>query len=411
LFIAFVIRAAGIFMVSHTISSDEKDYLQLAHSIRMEQSYSSDGSPTAYRPPGYPAFIAVLMSIIPSATFVLIVQALLETLLCLLLYRTGTAAGGAAVGFTAMCIWAFFPSSILMPGLMMSETVLTVILFGALSAMLMMPKRMVLTGLLVGAGVLIKPQMAVPAAALTVWLAFRGEWKRSMLFAGTVLVLITPWLVRNAAVFGEPLLTTNGGVNFWIGNNPEANGSYRIPSNDPLDTIAGETARSDAGYRLGLEFIAAHPADALVLTGKKFAYLFSSQHYLVLMLQNSIMEGTSYRTAVRELPLRTLIMMNLPFVSIVLFACAGYFFIGKGDRSVRTMLAVLVVVWTGVHLVYFGAARFLYPLLPVLTLFAAAGFHHRRQFGSLLPNERVGAAAAALLFLSVLTAELFLTFR
>ena len=42
-------------------------------------------------------------------------------------------------------------------------------------------------------------------------------------------------LARNWTVSGEPILiSTNGGINFFIGNNPTADGTFRIPSDSGL---------------------------------------------------------------------------------------------------------------------------------------------------------------------------------
>lgn len=48
-----------------------------------------------------------------------------------------------------------------------------------------------------------------------------------------ILCAITPWMIRNYVVFGKPQLTTNGGINFWIGNNDQANGSYKFTHEPP----------------------------------------------------------------------------------------------------------------------------------------------------------------------------------
>src|SRR5260370_18163777 len=56
-----------------------------------------------------------------------------------------------------------------------------------------------------------------------------------------MLIVILPWSARNYALFGEPVaISTSGGINLWIGNNPTVtglSGSYR----DPPDWRPGES--------------------------------------------------------------------------------------------------------------------------------------------------------------------------
>ena len=50
--------------------------------------------------------------------------------------------------------------------------------------------------------------------------------------AAAIAATIAPWSIRNNAVFGEfVLLSTNGGPNLWMGNNPDSTGFYMpLPS-------------------------------------------------------------------------------------------------------------------------------------------------------------------------------------
>jgi hypothetical protein len=77
--------------------------------------------------------------------------------------------------------------------------------------------------------------LAVPPAAA--WIMWRGDpavpgrWRRtaSALFLGGVCLPVAAVALRNLAVSGEPvLISSNGGINFYIGNNPDYDVTVRI---------------------------------------------------------------------------------------------------------------------------------------------------------------------------------------
>lgn len=408
--LAFALRIAFIAAPVRELSSDEIEYFQLARSIIVEHSYSINSVPTAYRAPAYPAFIAVLLAAIPSVTFVLIIQALLETITGLLLYRIGSALMDQRAGLTAMSIWAFLPSSILMPGLLLSESLFTTVLTGIVYLCCVAPRRSLLLGLLFGISIMIKPQMAAVTAAWSVWTLLQRNWKRSIIVIGVAAVVATPWIIRNSMVIGEPAVSTNGGVNFWIGNNPDANGSYKIPKHDPLSSIADELERSKEGYRLGAEFIADHPVDAAVLAGRKAAYLWSSQQYLYMMKYRGIDRNIPYREQVHHIPAVAVIIMNLPYVLMILFGIIGFFVLPESSTGIRRSMLLLILVWMILHMIYFGMARFNYPLLPLFAIASSAGYHYRQQVRSLALHQRLLAVFLCGMFLLVLIAEFLITY-
>jgi 4-amino-4-deoxy-L-arabinose transferase-like glycosyltransferase len=410
LFLAFTIRIAAIAVSDHTLTSDEVDYLQLAESIRLTQSYALDSIPTAYRPPGYPVFIAGIMAVIPSVTLVLCIQALLETITCFLLYRLGSTVLNQSAGLTAMSIWAFLPGSILMPGLLLSESLFTTLLIGILTLWTSAPRWNLFGGILLGIGILIKPQFVLLAALWIMWRLFNKQWRDALTVALLAGIILAPWIIRNGMVFGEPAITTSGGVNFWIGNNPEANGSYHIPSVNPLNAIHNEIERSNEGYKLGMAFIAAEPMKTIMLAGKKIAYLWSSQHYLVMLSQDGIDPEIRIREQVRRLSPVSLIVMNLPFLLMIVLGIAGFFFLPAGQASFRRLIIALILVWTAVHIGYFGAARFSYPLYPLFALTASMVIHRQRSFASLPRRSHRMMALLSGMFILIMTADLLSIF-
>jgi tetratricopeptide (TPR) repeat protein len=78
------------------------------------------------------------------------------------------------------------------------------------------------------------------AGALLARRATRQRWLQAGAFAAGLALAIAPATLRNLAVAGEPvLISSHGGLNFYIGNNAEADGTYHaVPGITP--NISGQ---------------------------------------------------------------------------------------------------------------------------------------------------------------------------
>lgn len=151
-----------------------------------------------------------------------------------------------------------------------------------------------LTGLTFGVQALNRPNVVIPVAAMVVLLCARRHLRGASALSIGLLVALLPLMVRNYAVAGDwSPVSSHGGLNFYIGNNELADGTYR-----PVPGITGdvtgqqvdarrvaETATGrpleDADvsayfYGLGWTWIRLHPGAALALLGRKVALLFNA---------------------------------------------------------------------------------------------------------------------------------------
>jgi tetratricopeptide (TPR) repeat protein len=135
----------------------------------------------------------------------------------------------------------------------------------------------------------------VPVLALLLWAraGLREGLKPAAAFAAGCVLALAPVTARNWAVSGEPVLvSSHGGLNFYIGNRAEADGTYRrIPGITPdiagqsrdarsvAETATGRslTSREVSGYftARALEWMRAHPGRSAALFLRKLAYLLS----------------------------------------------------------------------------------------------------------------------------------------
>jgi tetratricopeptide (TPR) repeat protein len=152
-----------------------------------------------------------------------------------------------------------------------------------------------LAGLAFGLQTCNRPNVAVPAILIALLLAGTRRWRAAAVFACGVLLALTPVTVRNIVVAGywSPATSSHGGLNFYIGNNRQADGTYRpVPGITPDIKGQQEDARrvaekavghalddgrvSDYFYGLAWSWIREHPVAAARLLSRKFSLMFSA---------------------------------------------------------------------------------------------------------------------------------------
>ncbi|MDD3643274.1 MAG: hypothetical protein PHQ19_07435 [Candidatus Krumholzibacteria bacterium] len=266
-------------------------------------------------------------------------------------------------------------------------------------------------GMLIGAGALGRPNLFLLLAPLvTIWLFLRaggarGGGRRALRLAlpcaAGITLMIAPPALYNAARTGRFVpVTAHGGINFYIGNGPGANGLYRPPEGMRED-MRGliEDARAAAGAASGRDLDAAEvsaywsrragvrilidPAGWLRLLGRKFLLYWNGTEY------GDILDCAAFAEQVpvlRLLPFPFAVISPLAFAGIVLLVLRGR------DRSLVAIF--LSASLASVMLFYFNS-RYRMPSLPLLTV--SAGVLLAWTFGAARRRDwkRLVAAAAA----------------
>lgn len=156
------------------------------------------------------------------------------------------------------------------------------------------PPYFALSGLVFGIETLNRPNALIPALVIVALLAATRRFRSAIVMAAGLALALTPLAVRNAAVAGDwSLASSHGGLNFYIGNNSNASGTYHsvpgITANmqgqrDDARRVAEAAAgrKLDDGdvsayfYGLGWSWIRLHPSDAARLFGRKLLLVFNA---------------------------------------------------------------------------------------------------------------------------------------
>jgi len=360
-----------------------------------------------FRPPAYPFFLAALYALTDGSPLgARALQMGLGLINVWLAFRLGGALFGRAIGRIAAaglaCTWTmiYFEGELLEPVL-----VITLLLGSGLLWLRWWHRggwvASVGGGVLLGLSALARPNALVLVPVVWLWALWSlrrrhlPERMRPVLLGLPlgVLLAIAPATIRNYVVAGDfVLITSNGGVNLYIGNNAEAD-SYtaRIPILHELAAVQGWTCFDQPAIVRGVERLEGRP-----LRASEVSDFFAARAFDFAMAEPGAVAALAAKKAVlfwgplevannRELELvreTSLVLRWLPgFPFVLSLALLGalllVFDLRRGPRDARFDLAVLlgglVLAWFASHLPFFVAGRYRAPLVPLLWLFAAYG--------------------------------------
>ena len=208
--------------------SDAAHYHRLAADLSRGTGFVNEaGAPTAWRPPGYPAFLAAVYSVFGvSVRAAALTQAALGGLTVVLLAVFGALVLGRREALTAGLLAAVYPGLFWLPRVLLSENLSLFLAMAVLcaAAMLLRAGRLRWAGacgVLLGMSALVRGANLLVAAVLLAGMAL-AAWRHgrdirrlaascALVCAGIALVLL-PWTARNYRVFHRlvPVATQDG---------------------------------------------------------------------------------------------------------------------------------------------------------------------------------------------------------
>jgi tetratricopeptide (TPR) repeat protein len=385
------------------------------------------GREVFYQAPLYPYFLGVVYQLAGHDVMaVRLVQSLLGSLSCVLIAHAAFRLFGRRTAIAAGAIAAFYPASIFFDGLLQKTA-----LDGFLTSLALWLVSGILTrsstasswfalGAVMGALSLTRENALVLVVVLLLWALFPvsaavqrprslGRASRAAALILGLAVLLVPVAIRNAMVGGGFYLTTSQfGPNLYLGNNPRTDGtagslitgrgSAEYERRDAIEIAERATGRpltpaEVSGYWTDqtLMFIRAQPGRWLRLMGRKAALLWNSYEAFDTESQESHAEWSA--------PLRAFGWVG-HFGVLVPLAAFGLLATWN-DRRRLVVVYALVAVYAASVVLFFIYARYRYPLVPFLIVFAAAGLVRAADF---VRTRSRPALAAALVTLAAVAA-------
>jgi 4-amino-4-deoxy-L-arabinose transferase-like glycosyltransferase len=373
--LALSLRLMAIAMMSSESKHLEHDayrYNQIAKSILIGEGFSKNGKPIAWRGPVYPYFLAIIYKIFGlNVDIVRIIQAVLASLLCLVVYKIGLLVFSETVGLGAAFFCAIYQPFIKYlywggPAYLYTETLFMLLIALSIWALLIYSrnqtlKNMFLAALALAVAALIKPTVLIffPLLGLWIWHLKRFSFLKTIRDFLFILILFfivaLPWTIRNYLVFGEFIFISNeGGDVFLKGNHPLASGGVvwvksELEKNPENFRRYSETYIKNAKYKEGLHYLFSNP--------KRIPYLMFKK---IIVNWNVFGEDGLY---------------NFYYGLALFFGIIGIAF-SLREIDTNSLLLLSMLFWVSlIALIFFGEPRYRYPAEPYLIIFAVYGIY------------------------------------
>ena len=359
-----------------------------------------------YQAPLYPYFLAVVYKAFgDSAAMLRFIQAIIGSGSCMLLAAAGIALFGD-YGAIAGVLLAIYPPAIFLDGLLEKSVLvsfLTIALLYLVSAR-HIRFREFLAGIMLGLLSLTRENALLLAVPVLLWFAIgdRQRWPAAAAFVGGCALVLLPIGARNQAIGGEFHLTTSQfGPNFYIGNHAGARGFYEplVPGHGSAADERDDAARlamevsgrtlspgevSAFWTQRALEFIRAQPGAWLGQLARKLALTYNALEIADTESQDVYAEWSSVLRALAPFGFGVVLCLAAFGVCMTIDAWRRLWF-----------LYAIALTYTFSIVVFYVFARYRFPLVPVLLLFAAGGIAAWRDPAA-RPRRRWAFAALVL---------------
>ncbi|UCD18183.1 MAG: tetratricopeptide repeat protein, partial [Candidatus Zixiibacteriota bacterium] len=355
-----------------------------------------------FRGPLYPYLLAFLLKITGGSLFwIRLLQAVIGSGSAVLIFLLGGRMFSLQVGLIAGLAYAaygtiiFYETMLLIPVLFIFLNLLAVFLLLRFEGSENW-RHWLLAGLMVGLSAIARPNILLLAPIFMLWMYFTfGKIKahKRLVYAGIYLVgILIPVFsvtVRNYAVTGEAvLISSQGGVNLYIGNNPDTEGLTMLMPEVALDeslpwteftAATRKAAEREVGHPLtaaeesafwtgkALRFIISNPGRFITITFKKTVYF-------LLGFENSDQTDIYYSRTFSSL-LSILLWkspISFPFGLVLPMAAVGMILCWRRRREL-TLFYLFIVGYIPTVVLFLVTARHRLPVVPFLLLFAGAG--------------------------------------
>lgn len=305
-------------------------------------------------------------------------------------YLIGLKMFGRKVGIASALLHMLFPVAIYFEAELLLDPLFTLLVQLSLYAWIVWEdhpesrRRALIPAIILGVAAITRPTALAFVPIFLYLLARRTDCARpavirSMIwyFAGLAIVIL-PVTARNMYVAGDlVLISSQGGINLFIGNNDEADGfSARLPEpygyNWQIADITAEAERVEGQSLLpgdvswywtkkSLSWMTSHPLRSTQLYITKLAHLFGSS------------EVSNNRNLSRFFDLHPLLRyLRLPFGLILILSVMAVLVGYRSNRRVR-LLGALIISYSLLLSVFFFSSRFRLPLMPLFFILAGYG--------------------------------------
>jgi len=361
------------------------------------------GDEAYFRGPLYPYMLALFLKITGQSLFwTRFIQIIIASGSAVFVYLLGEKTSSKKVGIIAGFAYAaygtliFYESMLLIPVLFIFLNLLAVYLLIKTQGQ-NRPLKWLICGIILGLSAIARPNILLLAPLFMIWI-YLGLKEISLIkrkifivaiYLAGILIPVFSVTLRNYLVTGETILiSSQGGVNFYIGNNPDAEGltmlmpEIKLDESLPWDEFTAatkEAAENEVGRSLSpaeessfwtgktLKFIWHNPGKFISLTFKKTVYF-------MLGFENSdqadIYQSRAYSSIYSLLLWKKIIYF--PYGLVFPLAVVGMIALWPG-RKVLSLFYIFIIGYLPTIVLFLVTARHRLPVIPFMLLFAAGG--------------------------------------
>lgn len=379
---------------------DEKWHWEWANDIIYKSFW---GESAYFRAPLYPYFLAFLSWVTSGSVFwSKFLQILLSFGTGIFIYRLGKNLFGQRAGIVAGFMYAAYGTIIFYETMFLIPALFLFFLCWGLYRLVeyresVSFKEWLITGLIFGLAAISRPNVLLVMPFLALWLfwmrrqmANRADcWRLPIAMFVGVMIAIVPVTVRNLAVTGEMILiSSQGGINLYLGNNESADGLTMLMPDVDLDesvswrqfgSVTHASAEKQTGTKLteseassfwtgkALTFIVNNPGKFASLVWRKTTYLLSG-------FENS--DNTDIYYQRNKSVMHSLLVwdngLRFPFGLLLPLTILGIWVL-RSDRRKLAPLYVFLIAYIPTIVLFLVTARHRLPLLPIMLVLSAGG--------------------------------------
>lgn len=392
LVLAFLLRIGALIVSPDYVPLfDAAEHQRIAASLAAgsgypESPFVQEGGPSAFTAPGYPGLLAILYWVVgDSVTAGRILQAVIGTACVALLSLIAAQIWGRRAAVVTAFVAAVCPF-LIAPGLaLLSEPLFIFFVLASISAALHgrrsanRARWAIGVGVLLGLAILVRPNglPVVLALAFAFWPANGASIGRRLLepaiVVAAVLVVLSPWIIRNAVVLGELTLSTRDGQAIARTYNEvaELSDPPSLPHDSPASIEVTETpgiseAEATGQLRtLGLEYARDHPLYVAKTAARNTLRALHLQDREIARI--SIVDGSG-----EGIPEWFGPVTIVTFVAVVMLALIGAL-AGGARQAPLFFWLVPVLLWLSVVWMADGRVRYRSPVDPFVVILATLG--------------------------------------
>lgn len=380
--VAVVVRLAFVVAVEKGIlkvevNPDSSDLLSFAynlstgigfaHSVDETQPYSQPVEFSAWRPPLYPASVALAFQFSRNTLYLRALQIALAAGSLYFFLRLACVLFGELAALIAGLAFALYPPLIWYASDLGTESLFLFLLMTVLFVFYVAARQhsaahIFWLGILIGLAALCRPNglMLAPALVLALWLENRNWAKtaqRTIILALAIALVVLPWSYRNYRLFHKfVLISTNGGATLWGGAH------LRL---EPGATLA------DLGY-------SQHQAFRDLAEPDRERYYF---HQAMLILDHSPRRWASlwlanfedmYTLSPSPLyhSLRNRLIYSVSYIPLLIFGLAGFWMLRRRWKEL-SLLWGWMLTNTALYCIFLSSIRYRVPTIDPIFMLAA----------------------------------------